>query len=41
MNLEVSSMFGKDCSSKRFLNDFSIFPKKFLEIKIPGSGNKM
>lgn len=41
MNLEVASTFGKDCSSKRFLKDFSIFPKKFLEAKSAGSGNNM
>lgn len=41
MNLEVAYTFGKDCSSKRFLKDFSIFPKKFLETKTPGSSNKM
>ncbi|KXB81167.1 hypothetical protein HMPREF1862_00892 [Varibaculum cambriense] len=41
MNLEISSTFGKGCTSQRFLKIFFIFSKKFLKIKIPGRSNKM
>ena len=40
MNLEVSSTFGKGCTSQRFLKIRFIFPKKFLKIKIPGRAIK-
>ena len=41
MNLEVSSMFGKGCTSQGFLKIYIIFSKKFLKAKIAGRGNKM
>lgn len=39
MNLEVSSMFGKGCTSQGFLKIYFIFSKKFLKAKTTGRGN--